>query len=233
MTEQRILELACQHPILQWTLLHEPSGLAICTSIRYLVLHVAEEEEEKQAVACARRLCLHAIRQLAPPLPHLERLAPTWIARTYLAHVQEANFTQGVQGLITMEVVTTDLDLWTKPQMFTLGGDTPSTFMQAVAVKEQGSIHAYTTQSDVAQALFPTRRASTQRCTFRFLFAALWKGWLRQFSANLQLPLQEQPPFDLPRIGVWTGGRVLFDLRMRNSGGWVHLRMYRRQLDSY
>lgn len=224
MAEQRILELACQHPILQWTLLHEPSGLAICTSIRRLVLHVAEEEN---GVACARRLCLHAIRKLAPPLPRLGRLSPTWIARTYLAHVQEVNFTLGVEGLITLEVVKTSLDLWTHPQMFTLNGDTPSTFLQAVAVKEEGSIHAYTTQSDVAQALFPMRNASNQRCTFHFLFAGLWKEWLRQFSDHLQLPLQEQPPFDLPGVGIWTGGRVLFDLRMRNSGGWAHLRMYR------
>ena len=213
------LELACQHPILQWTLLHESSGLSICRSIRHLVLETKEE-----AAACTR-LCRHAIRNLAPPPPRLPRLSPAWLARTHLAHVQALDFTAGVQGLITLEVVTTDRDLWAQPQIFALRG---ATLTQAVAVKEEGSVHAYTTQSRVAQALFPVAHASSQMCTYRLLFAPLWREWLQQFSTHLGLPLQEQPPFDLPRAGPWAGGRVLFDLRMRNGGGWVHLRLHRQ-----
>ena len=228
------LEVALYNPIVRWTLLGQAGGLAVCRGWRKHATTSVVFEPALAATMCRRLSTRHT---MGLPLPPLLLLPPLWRAEQRL-RLLESEIVMQTEDVLLVEVTTGVDDLWANFQPFQ---PIPSaTRMRAMAVAKPGSTDAVTTQMTVSEDILTideTSSAQPEVGQFRRLpLGDLWLSWLRQFR-ELQLPLQERPPFRLQMVhgGGQAGGApppgcsagsVLCDLRMRHGeNGWANLRV--------
>ena len=215
-------EVALRSPVVRWTLLGQPGGLAVCRQWREHVLRVGEASV---GLLLCEQLCTRRARGL--PLPPLRRLPAQWFASQRLAQLEALPLQEGqARGLLSVEVVIGPDDLWGDRSLFVLEGRTS---LKAVAhaghgmMQELGSLTAFTTQAEVGQTVFPGPQCTVPPCTHLLPLRDLWVSWLRQFGQQLE-SLEERVPFGFDSTMCFTG-EVLCDLRIPYHGGWAYLRV--------